>query len=362
MIDFNEIKDIVLRKDGLFDVQSKKSSNNHEYFTVKWDRVPRYDHKGRLKDPEIFKNEVIAKNGIEYWNQNYELSFLGSSSTLIRSDVLRNLTYIDKIDILDNMLKIYEYPVKGHNYILTVDGAKDGMDSFAIQVVDITTINFVQVATAKLQVDYLKMPEFIVKYCKEYNNAYLIIENNEGAGQSVADFIRQDWEYENMYFDKVKVHNKTVMKNKAYAGFRTTSKTRDLILDNLRMFIEQGKLTINDKDTIEEFQHFIRIDGKYQADDGYHDDLIMALAITFAPFCNTRNIDDVKGLVDALYANHRAEEENDFTEFVPIGFMDDNGDEEADEFRNNLGMEADYSKYYGDSFSGADVEDVSEFE
>lgn len=359
MIDFTEIKDITLRKDGLFDVQSKKSSNNHYYFTVDWKKIPRYDHKGNLIDPEIYKADVIAKNGIEYWNQNYELSFLGSSSTLIRSDVLKDLTYAEKIDILDNMLKIYEYPQKGHNYILTVDPAKDGIDSFAMQVIDITTINFKQVATAKLQVDYLLMPEYVIKYCKEYNNAYLIIENNEGAGQSIADFCRMDYEYENMYFDKMKVPNKTVVKNKPFAGFRTTSRTRKLILNNLRMFVEQGKLEINDKDTIEEFQHFINIDGKYQADDGYHDDLVMSLALTFAPFCETKNIDDIKGLVDALYSKAKAEQTNDFTDFVPIGFFDDNGDAEATEFNKTQGF-TDYSRYYGEDFGGIDY-DVSEF-
>lgn len=359
MIDFNEIKNITLRKDGFFDVQSNKSSNNHYYYTVDWKKIPRYDHKGRLIDPEIYKADVIAKNGIEYWNQNYELSFLGSSSTLIRSDVLKDLTYIDRIDKLDNMLNIYEYPKKGHNYILTVDPAKDGIDAFAIQVVDITTINFVQVATAQLQVDYLKMPEYVVKYCKEYNNAFLIIENNEGAGQSVADYIRKDYEYENMYFDKVRVPNKRVIKNKPYPGFRTTGRTRKLILNNLRVFIEQGKFTINDKETIGEFQHFINIDGKYQADDGYHDDLVMSLALTFAPFCESKNIEDVKGMVDALYSKAKAENENDFSSYIPIGFFDDNGDEEADEFNRTQGF-TDYSKYYGGEFGGIDI-DISEF-
>lgn len=71
MIDIKEIKSITQNKDGSFDVQSKKSSNNYTYFTVNWKRIPRFDQKGNKIDPDIFREDVIAKNGIEYWNQNF---------------------------------------------------------------------------------------------------------------------------------------------------------------------------------------------------------------------------------------------------------------------------------------------------
>lgn len=327
MIDIKEIKSIRLNKDGTFDVLSKKSSNNYTYFTVNWRKIPRYNQKGQLIDPDIFKEDIITKNGLEYWNQNFECKFLGSSSTLIKSDILASLSAEDAQETRDGKLEVYEYPKKGHSYIMAVDPAKDGQDAFAIQVVDITTIHFSQVASAKLQVDYLLMPEYLVEYAKWYNQAFLIIENNEGAGQSIADIIRRDYDYDNMYFDKQRALGTKAIKQKPYPGFRTTPKTRKLILNNMRLFIEQGKFDIRDKDTIEEFMHFILIDDKYQADDGYHDDMVMSLAITFAPFCETKNFDDIKGLVDALYSKSKAENESDFSAYMPIGFLDDNGDD-----------------------------------
>ena len=71
MINFSEIKNITKRPDGTFDVASKKSSNNYRFFGVDWRRIQRFDQKGNVIDPEIFKQQTIEKNGIEYFNQNF---------------------------------------------------------------------------------------------------------------------------------------------------------------------------------------------------------------------------------------------------------------------------------------------------
>lgn len=335
MINFSEIKNITKRPDGTFDIASKKSSNNYRFFGVDWRRIQRFDQKGNVVDPEIFKQQTIEKNGIEYFNQNFACQFLGSSSTLINSKILAQMNSVDPEYIRDNKLKVFEEPKKGHSYIMSVDPAKDGIDAFAIHVMDVTTINFTEVACAQLQIDYLKMPAWLDSWGKWYNYAFLIIENNEGAGQSIADIMFREYEYENLYFDKERLQNSGALRKKKFPGFRTTSKTRKLILDNLRTFIEQGKLEVRSKETIEEFYHFILIDEKYQADDGYHDDMIMSLAITFAPFCETKNFDDLKGMINALYSKEQAFNENNFDQFMTIGFMDDNGDDEYDEYQMN---------------------------
>lgn len=211
---------------------------------------------------------------------------------------------------------------------MTVDPAKDGQDAFAVQVIDITEFKFVQVATAQLQIDYLLMPEFINEWCEYYNFPYLIIENNEGAGQSIADQMRNDYEYENLHYDKDVGRNK----KKKYPGFRTTPKSRKQILQTLKLFIENDKLEINDKATINEFYQFILINNKFQADDGAHDDMIMSLALTFVPFTNVQNFDDMKKLVSTLYQNNDLSESEraNFTDFLSIGAFDDGIDDDYD--------------------------------
>jgi len=227
---------------------------------------------------------------------------------------------------------------------MTVDAAKDGNDAFAVNIVDITDFNFVQVASATLQIDYLLMPEFLYEWAEMYNNPYLIIENNEGAGQSIADQMYQTYDYENLHFDKKETSISTNISKstKKYPGFRTTTKSRKQILQTLKLFIENDKLKVNDKTTINEFLQFILINNKFQADDGAHDDMIMSLAMVFVPFCYSKNFNDMKALISNLYdyENLKDSEKISYGELLSVGSFDDGID----------GDELDYLMYMGDEF------------
>lgn len=303
---------------------SGETHNGYTLFKVDWKDVPRYDSKGNRLEPEDFMKKIIDKHGILYFKQNFECSFLGSSATLISSEKLSEMNSLIPEEIRDGKLKIYHHPEKGRKYICTVDPSKDGKDAFAVQIVDITNFHFKQVASAQLQIDYLLMPEYINEWCEYYNNPYLIIENNEGAGQSIADQMRNDYEYENLHYDKDSTSNK----RKKYPGFRTTPKSRKQIIQTLKLFIENGKLDIFDSPTINEFFTFLLINNKYQADDGCHDDMIMSLALTFVPFINSKNFEDMKVIVNNLYNIDLPESEKvDFTDLLMIGSFDDGTDE-----------------------------------
>ena len=313
----------------------EKGTTGYSLFKVDWRDVPRYDKNGNIIKPEDFMNSIIKKHGVLYWKQNFECSFLGSSHTLISSEKLKEFTAKEPLEIRDGKLKIYAYPEKGHQYICSVDPAKDGQDAFAVQIIDITGFKFKQVASAQLQIDYLLMPEYINDWCQYYNLPYLIIENNEGAGQSIADQMKNDYDYDNLHYDKNDNSNSTNLTKgrKKYPGFRTTTRTRKLILQTMKLFIENNNLEINDKETIKEFFTFILMNNKYQADENCHDDMIMSLALIFAPFCNAKNFDDMKDLIKNLYSEEVEGTETDkssFTEYLNIGSFDDgtNIDEE----------------------------------
>ena len=251
---------------------------------------------------------------------NHNCNFLGSSHTLISSEKLKQMESKEPDEIRDGKLKIYKYPEKGHKYILTVDPSMGVQgDFFAVQIVDITDIKFKQVATARLNEEYLKLPEFLDEWGRYFNNALIIIENNTGSGQSIADILYQTYEYENLYFDKETKDKK----RKKYPGFRTTAKSRKVILDNLKMFIENDKFEINDSDTITEFFQFILINKKYQADEGCHDDMIMSLALTFAIFVDTKNFEDIIQLISDMFSDEKDVSESQFSDYLSIGNFDD---------------------------------------
>ena len=325
------VLDVVKNKYGTFDVQIDKPSNDMELITVDWREVPRYDRKGNLIDPETFKQQVIDRQGLQYFLQAYACEFLGSSHTLISGDVLKEIESVKPKDRVfvqgtEEFVKIYEEPLENHKYILSVDPAKDGRDYFALHMIDVTKFPFKQVASGRLQIDYLLMPNFLYDFANSYNTAFTIIENNEGAGQSIADTLKRDFEYENLYYDR------TGNKFKTYPGFRTTPKSRAQLLETLKLLIENKKLEICDSDTILELQRFILVKKKFQAEEGFHDDLVMSLAIAFCLFNDIQNFEDFKEVTKSIYS----ESDTDFADCITIGNFDDGTQEtEFDEMTND---------------------------
>ena len=63
-------------------------------------------------------------------------------------------------------------------------------------------------------------------------------------------------------------------------GFTTTSKTKPLIIDQLRAEMRDGNIELNDKVTVREMMSYIVTEsGAMQAESGCFDDCVMALAL-----------------------------------------------------------------------------------
>ena len=334
-----KVLNVFKNKSGNYNAEIDKPSNDMELLTVDWKEVPRYDRNNNLIDPEVFKQQVIDRQGLQFFLQAYACEFLGSSHTLISGEVLKELESSTPerqmfVNGTTEFVNIYSEAEEGHKYILSCDPAKDGRDYFALHVIDITKFPFKQVVCGKLQIDYLLMPEFIYELANTYNTAFTIIENNEGAGQSIADTLKRDFEYENLYFDRDGKGDKF----KKYPGFRTTPKSRNQLLETLKLLIENNKLEINDEDTIFELQRFVLLRKKFQAEDGFHDDLVMSLAIAFCLFNDINNFEDIKKVSESIYSDNSSV---DFTDIMTIGCFDDGTE------INNFESDSNNDYYYG---------------
>ena len=334
-----KVLNVFKNKSGNYNAEIDKPSNDMELLTVDWKEVPRYDRNNNLIDPEVFKQQVIDRQGLQFFLQAYACEFLGSSHTLISGEVLKELESSTPerqmfVNGTTEFVNIYSEAEEGHKYILSCDPAKDGRDYFALHVIDITKFPFKQVVCGKLQIDYLLMPEFIFDLANTYNTAFTIIENNEGAGQSIADTLKRDFEYENLYFDRDGKGDKF----KKYPGFRTTPKSRNQLLETLKLLIENNKLEINDEDTIFELQRFVLLRKKFQAEDGFHDDLVMSLAIAFCLFNDINNFEDIKKVSESIYSDDSSVE---FTDIMTIGCFDDGTE------INNFESDNSNDYYYG---------------
>lgn len=97
-------------------------------------------------------------------------------------------------------------------------------------------------------------------------------------------------------------------------GFNTNKVSRNTILSNLKSIIKESCHLLNDIPTIKELLTFEEIDGKAQASEGNHDDLVMSLAITY--FVRTQqeatieiNFNEVKEECEALRTDQESEVE-----------------------------------------------------
>ena len=118
--------------------------------------------------------------------------------------------------------------------------------------------------------------EFINELGRYYNKAYLVVEKASG-GHSVIERLRYEYKYMNMA--KYKSYDQFNRVQWA-VGFDTNSKTKGLIINDLREMFEKGQILINSADTVEEMKVFeIKENGSMGAMSGYHDDLVMATAL-----------------------------------------------------------------------------------
>ena len=172
-------------------------------------------------------------------------------------------------------IKIYEDVEKGYPYVLSGDTAGEGSDYFTGHVLNNT--NGKQVAVIKQEFDEIEYTRQMYCLGKYYNNALIGIEAN------YTTYPIQ--ELERLQYPKQYVREKedtyTKKHDKAY-GFKTTSITRPLILGELQTIMKELIELIIDVDTLKEGLTFIKNEkGRAEAQQGYHDDLIMGLAIAY---------------------------------------------------------------------------------
>jgi len=177
------------------------------------------------------------------------------------------------VDAPDGYISIYEDVKKGYPYVLGGDTAGEGSDYFTGHVLNNITGN--QAAVLRHQFDEDLYAQQMYCLGKYYNNALIGIETNFSTHpvkelqrlKYYKQFIRKR---EDTFTGKIK---------DAY-GFQTTKVTRPLVISELVTVVRESPELINDVGTLEEMLTFVRNEqGKPEAQEGSHDDLIMGLAI-----------------------------------------------------------------------------------
>ena len=281
--------------------------NEFSSFRVDWWDVPGRDDE--------WKQQTIANTSQLQFDQEFGNTFFGTGDTLVNADTLLGLRAKPPVRTMEGgLLKIYEEPIKDHDYVMTVDVSKGrGQDYSTFTLIDISSRPFKQVAVYRNNtISPLLFPNIIYKFAKPYNEAYVVVESND-QGSVVCNGLYHDLEYEN-------VHVESSVKANAI-GIEITRKTKRLGCSAIKDILEEKRLTINDEQTILEISTFEAKGQSYEASDGNHDDLMMNLVL-FGYFVSTQYFSDMTdiNLKQMMFEQKMQEIENDV---VPFGFIDD---------------------------------------
>lgn len=256
-------------------VEAEEQRSNFKTLAVDWWETP-----GRDSD---WKIQQVANTSEEDFNQEFACEFLGSTNTLVNVNILRNLAFINPT-FQKNGFDQYGEINPDHQYVVTVDTARGvGLDNSAFVVVDITTVPYRVVAKFKDSlISPLLYPELIYNVATNYNEAFVLVEIND-IGEQIANILANDLEYENIFVTNVKGRAGQVIgggfSSNRQLGVRTTKQVKRIGCSTLKDLIENNKIIIEDFDIIEEMSNFINKKDSYQADEGYHDDLVMCLVL-----------------------------------------------------------------------------------
>ena len=170
-------------------------------------------------------------------------------------------------------VRILKHPEAGRPYVLGGDTAGTGSDYFAGQMIDNVTGQ--QVAVIHHQMGERMFAEQAYCLGMYYNEALIGLETNYS---TYPEMVLEELGYKNLYV-RERYDNYTGKTAQAY-GFDTNTATRPVLVDNLKDVVKTAIETVTDYETLGEMLTFVYDDNwKPQAEQGEHDDLVMALGI-----------------------------------------------------------------------------------
>ena len=264
--------------------------SNFEITPEETDLCKKYD----LDNEQLmFRRRKIAQNGIELFQQEYPAepneAFISTGRPVFNPQTLqedlgaapdpKQRLALEGDDWLENVrgeLTLYRTIDPGEKYTIGADVAMGvrGGDYSVAQVLDSKKR---QVATYRAQVHPDYFATVLYRLGEFFNFAYIIVENNSH-GILTCTRLGKDMAYPNFYTE-IQV-DKLTDKETVKLGFTTTSKTKPLIIDELRAAVREKKITLNDKVTIREMlTYIVNNSGGMEAEAGCFDDCVMSLAL-----------------------------------------------------------------------------------
>lgn len=246
------------------------------------------------------REKIKEFTNVELFKQEYPIcdreAFLHTGSPAFNTNALeayvaRNPTMGDliekdgKVEFVPNpkgWWRIWEQPKYATTYFMDCDTA-EGEDKEEIGDTDYTEVELIdadmrQVAELKRRINPDVTALELSKAGRYFNIAFAGVERNGGSGLATLN------QFKNMYPDshiyKTEVFDEISRKITNKIGWLTNERTRPLLVTDLAASIADHSLIINSDGLLDECFSFIRNNqGKYEAQQGSHDDGVIAMGI-----------------------------------------------------------------------------------
>ena len=264
-------------------VGAENGTNDFNFIKLHWSVHPEREQEWRDEQDKLLGPSLAA--------QECDCDFITSGRGVIDGLLLENLKEssvrepMEKRGI-DSNYWIWQPPNYTKNYVVSADVSRgDGTDYSAFHIIDVESLE--QVAEYKGKISTQDFGNMLVNVASEYNNALLVVENNNIGWAAIQQVI--DREYPNLFYTSkdlqyVDVQHQMTNKYRSQErnmvpGFSTTSKTRPLIVAKLEEMFREESVVVHSQRLIDELFVFIYNGNRAEAMQGYNDDLVMSFAI-----------------------------------------------------------------------------------
>ena len=264
-------------------IGAEDGTNDFNFIKLHWSVHPERGQEWRDEQDKLLGPSLAA--------QECDCDFITSGRGVIDGLLLENLKEssvrepMEKRGI-DSNYWIWQPPNYTKNYVVSADVSRgDGTDYSAFHIIDVESLE--QVAEYKGKISTQDFGNMLVNVASEYNNALLVVENNNIGWAAIQQVI--DREYPNLFYTSKdlqyvdvqhQITNKyRVQERNMVPGFSTTSKTRPLIVAKLEEMFREESVVVHSQRLIDELFVFIYNGNRAEAMQGYNDDLVMSFAI-----------------------------------------------------------------------------------
>ena len=264
-------------------VGAENGTNDFNFIKLHWSVHPEREQEWRDEQDKLLGPSLAA--------QECDCDFITSGRGVIDGLLLENLKEssvrepMEKRGI-DSNYWIWQPPNYTKNYVVSADVSRgDGTDYSAFHIIDVESLE--QVAEYKGKISTQDFGNMLVNVASEYNNALLVVENNNIGWAAIQQVI--DREYPNLFYTSKdlqyvdvqhQITNKyRVQERNMVPGFSTTQKTRPLIIAKLEEMFREESVVVHSQRLIDELFVFIYNGNRAEAMTGYNDDLVMSFAI-----------------------------------------------------------------------------------